>query len=102
MKTFIAQSQRKSGSFYQEGINWQDLRLSALGYYGVKQLYYKEDSADDYLIDAMLRLVGSIKLSLSPNTEPVFSIKFKESDTNRKGYQLNLEFKSMTVGRSRL
>ena len=92
MKRFVAQSQKKSGSFYKEGLNWQDLRKSALGYYGVNHLYYKEDRADDFLIDAMLRLVGSINLSLYPNSQSVLNIKSKESETIHKGYQMNLDF----------
>lgn len=96
MKKYVAQSQRKSESFYKEGMNWQDLRLSALGYYGVNHLYYKEDRADDFLIDAMLRLVGSINLSLNPNTQPVLNIKTKESDTIHTGYQTNLDFMPTT------
>ena len=94
MKRFVAQSQKKSGSFYKEGTSWQELRTSVLGYYGVSQLYYKEDRADDFLIDAMLRLVGCISLSLNPNTRPVLSIKLKESETIHTGYQMNLEFQS--------
>jgi|GEM_PF-4943820 len=96
MKTFVAQSQSKSGTFYKEGANWQDLRISALGYYGVNFLYYKEERADDFLIDAMLRLVGSINLSLNPNSKAVLSIKLKESDVMHSGYQMHFEFQPTT------
>jgi prenyltransferase beta subunit len=96
MKRFIAQSQSKSGSFHKEGSNWQDIRNSALGYYGIKYLYYKEDRADDFLIDAMLRLVGSINLSLSPNAAPTLSIKSKELKTVNAGYQMNFDFAPQT------
>jgi hypothetical protein len=99
MKTFVAQSQSKSGTFYKEGSNWQDLRISALGYYGVNHLYYKEGRADDFLIDAMLRLVGSINLSLNPNSQSVLSIKLKESNVVHSGHQMNFEFQPTTYSR---
>jgi hypothetical protein len=92
MKKYIAHSQKKSGAFYKEGLDWQDLFASAKGYYGVHQLYYKEDRADDFLIDAMLRLVGTIKLSLNPNADPVLTIKSKESDNISMGFQMNFDF----------
>ncbi len=92
MKRFIAQSQKRSGAFYKEGSSWQDLRTGALEYYGVGQLYYKEDRADDFLIDAMLRLVGSIDLSLYPNSQSVLNIKAEESEIAYDGYQMNLDF----------
>ena len=97
MKTFVAQSRKNAGSFYKEGLSWQSLRNSALKYYGVSQLYYKEDRADDFLIDAMLRLVGSIDLSLYPNSQSVLQMNCKRSNTIESGLQMNLEFQERSV-----
>ena len=92
MKTFATYSIAKPGSFYKEGIIWQDVRNHALIHYGVKQLYYKEVMADDFFIDCMIGLVGSIKLSLYPNAEPILTIKVKEIDTVKIGHQLDMNF----------
>jgi len=97
MKTFVAQSQKNAGSFYKEGLIWQNLRNSALKYYGVTQLYYKDDRADDFLIDAMLRLVGSIDLSLYPNSQSVLNMNCKKVNTIESGLQMNLEFYDQPV-----
>ena len=97
MKTFVAQSQINPESFYKESVNWQSLLNGALAYYGVDNLYYKEVRADDFLIDAMLRLVGTIRLSLHPNSEPVFYIATKQTDVDRNGYQTHLDFNETIV-----
>jgi len=94
MKKYIAQSHNKLGSFYKEGFEWLDLYSSAKGYYSVNHLYYKEDRADEFLIDAMLRLVGSINLSLNPNTSSVLTIKLVDKDIINTGYQMNLDFRA--------
>ena len=91
MKTYIAYSLARTGSFLQESISWQELRQGALAYYGVQHLYYKEVRTDDFFIESMLGLVGSIKLSLHPNSEPILMMKVKETDVSR-AYQLNMQF----------
>lgn len=91
MKTYIGYSLTRNSSFLQESVSWQELRAMALSYYGVQYLYYKEVRTDDFFIDSMLGLVGSIKLSLHPNSEPIFIIKVKETDVKR-AYQMNMHF----------
>ena len=92
MKKFATHSIAKPGSFYKEGTTWQDVRNQALKYYGVKYLFYKEVMADDFFIDCMIGLVGTIKLSLYPNAEPVVTIKAKEVDHITTGFQLDMNF----------
>lgn len=99
MKTYVTYSLSKSGSFYSEGANWQELRHSALGYYGVQNLFYKEIRTDDFFIDSMLALVGSIKLSLHPNSQPVLIIKVKETKAYNNAYQMNVQFSQISAKR---
>lgn len=99
MKTYVTYSLTKSGSFYCEGSDWHDLRQNALGYYGVQHLFYKEIRTDDFFIDSMLALVGSIKLSLHPNSQPVLIIKVKETHSFKNAYQLNVQFDQRQINR---
>lgn len=100
MKTYITYSLTNSGSFFSEGTSWQDLRHNAMNYYGVQNLFYKEVHVDDFFIENMLVFVGSIKLSLHPNSAPVFVIKVKESGALNHAYQMNMPFtdKSLVQG----
>jgi len=95
MKTYVTFSLTKLSSFYSEGVDWKALRQNALGYYGVQHLFYKEIRTDDFFIESMLALVGSIRLSLHPNSQPVLMIKVKESKAHNNAYQLNVQFSDM-------
>lgn len=102
MKLFATYSIVKPESFYKEGFKWQDVRNHALKYYGVRHLFYKEVYADDFFINCMIELVGSINLSLHPNAEPVLTIVIKEEKSIKKGYQMDMDFQGHKYQNARI